>query len=69
MVMNVYFAKRLERIDGLINQNDLESFKQLAKTISDDIENDGFNPIDVKVYLQQVLEELLKYDVDKNYKL
>lgn len=61
--MNVYFAKRLERIDGLINQNDLESFKQLVETISNDIERDGFsdglNSIDVKVYLQRVLEEIL----------
>lgn len=61
--MNVYFAKRLERIDGLINQNDLESFKQLVETISNDIERDGFsdglNSIDVKVYLQRVLEEML----------
>ena len=61
--MNVYFAKRLKQIDGLINQNDLESFKQLVETISNDIERDGFsdglNSIDVKVYLQRVLEEIL----------
>ena len=61
--MNVYFAKRLKQIDGLINQNDLESFKQLVETISNDIERDGFsdglNSIDVKVYLQRVLEEML----------
>jgi hypothetical protein len=61
--MNVYFAKRLERIDGLINQNDLESFKQLVETISNNVERDGFrdglNSIDVKVYLQRALEEML----------
>lgn len=57
--MNVYFAKRLKQIDGLINQNDLESFKQLVETISNDIERDGFTSIDVKVYLQRVLEEML----------
>lgn len=48
-----------ERIDGLINQNDLESFKQAIENIANDLEEDGFSLSDVKAYLQRELDEIL----------
>lgn len=48
-----------ERIDGLINQNDLKSFKQAIENIANDLEEDGFSLSDVKAYLQRELDEIL----------
>lgn len=48
-----------ERIDGLINQNDLKSFQQAIENIANDLEEDGFHLSDVKKYLQIYFDEVL----------
>jgi len=49
----------IERIDGLINQRDLELFKNALENITNDLEMEGFELSDVKAYLQMELNEYL----------
>jgi hypothetical protein len=49
----------IERIDGLINQRDLELFKNALENITNDLEMEGFELNDIKAYLQMELNEYL----------
>jgi len=49
-----------ERIDGLINQNQLLTFLNALDDISIDlVDNEGFDYSDVKEYMMEILEEKL----------
>ena len=49
----------IERIEGLIDQKELQRFKESIQAIADDLENEMFELSDVKAYLQMELNELL----------
>ena len=49
----------LERIEGLVNQRDLELFKNALENITNDLEEEMFHLSDVKAYFQLVLNEYL----------
>ena len=47
-----------ERIDGLINQNDLKKLNDVLDSIIDDLyDNEGFEFEDIKQYLTEILIE------------
>jgi hypothetical protein len=55
----------IERIDQLVNQRDLELFKNALENITNDLEMEMeyFHLRDVKAYFQLILDEYLgKYD-------
>ena len=53
----------IERIDGLINQRDLELFKNALENIVNDLEMEDFDSKDIKMYFQLMLDEYLgKFD-------
>jgi hypothetical protein len=55
----------LDRLEGLINQNHLEQFIEAIELIGDDlIEKEGFDPEDVRDYLNSYLKDILG---DENY--
>ena len=49
----------IERIEGLIDQKELQRFKESIQYIAGDLEDEGFELQDVKKYLQMELNELL----------
>ena len=49
----------IERIEGLIDQKELQRFKESIQYIAGDLEDEGFELSDVKAYLQMELNELL----------
>jgi uncharacterized protein (UPF0335 family) len=49
----------IERIEGLIDQKELQRFKESIQYITGDLEDEGFELQDVKKYLQMELNELL----------
>ena len=49
----------IEKIDGLINQRDLELFKSALENIKNDLEMEDFHLNDVKSYFQLILNEYL----------
>ena len=49
----------IEKIDGLINQRDLELFKSALENITNDLEMEDFHLSDVKSYFQLILNEYL----------
>jgi hypothetical protein len=49
----------IERIEGLINLKELMRFKESIQSITDGLEEEGFELQDVKKYLQMELNELL----------
>jgi hypothetical protein len=49
----------LERIEGLVNQRDLELFKNALENITNELEQEGFELSDVKAYFQLILNEYL----------
>jgi hypothetical protein len=49
----------IERIDQLINQRDLELFKNALENITNDLEEEMFELSDVKAYFQLILNEYL----------
>jgi hypothetical protein len=49
----------IERIEGLIDQKELQRFKESIQYIAGDLEDEGFELSDVKKYLQMELNELL----------
>jgi hypothetical protein len=49
----------LERIEGLVNQRDLELFKNALENITNDLEEEMFHLSDVKAYFQLILNEYL----------
>jgi hypothetical protein len=49
----------LERIDGLVNRRDLELFKNALENITNELEVEGFEPSDIKAYIQRELDEVL----------
>jgi len=55
----------LDRLEGLINQNHLEQFIEVIELIGDDlVEKEGFDPEDVRDYLNSYLKDILG---DENY--
>lgn len=56
---NLDFNTR-SRIDGLISQTYLSEFKHALELISEDlIDNEGFDEVDIKKYLVEIIEEYL----------
>ena len=49
----------IERIEGLVNQRDLELFKNALENITNDLEQEGFELSDIKAYFQLILDEVL----------
>jgi hypothetical protein len=49
----------LERIEGLVNQKDLQRFKESIQYISDDLEDEGFDGSEIKAFLQREFDEML----------
>jgi hypothetical protein len=49
----------IERIEGLIDQKELQRFKESIQYIAGDLEDEGFELSDIKKYLQMELNELL----------
>jgi len=49
----------IERIDGLINQRDLELFKSALENITNDLEMEDFELSDIRAYFQLILNEYL----------
>ena len=49
----------LERIEGLVDQRDLELFRNSLENITNDLEEEGFHLSDVKAYFQLILDEYL----------
>jgi hypothetical protein len=55
----------LDRLEGLINQNHLKQFIEAIELIGDDlVEKEGFDPEDVRDYLNSYLKDILG---DENY--
>jgi hypothetical protein len=53
----------IERIDQLVNQRDLELFKNALENIVNDLEMEDFDSKDIKMYFQLMLDEYLgKFD-------
>ena len=53
----------IERIDQLVNQRDLELFKNSLENIVNDLEMEDFDSKDIKMYFQLMLDEYLgKFD-------
>ncbi len=49
----------IERIDQLINQRDLELFKNALENITNDLEEEMFELSDIKAYFNEILDEYL----------
>jgi hypothetical protein len=50
----------LNRLEGLINQNHLKQFIKVVELISNDlVEEEGFDPEDVRDYLNSYLKDIL----------
>jgi hypothetical protein len=49
----------LAMIEGLVNQRDLELFKNALENITNDLESEDFHLSDVKAYFQLILNEYL----------
>jgi hypothetical protein len=50
----------LNRLEGLINQNHLKQFIEVVELISNDlVEEEGFDPEDVRDYLNSYLKDIL----------
>jgi hypothetical protein len=49
----------LVMIEGLVNQRDLELFKNALENITNDLEEEMFHLSDVKAYFQLILNEYL----------
>ena len=49
----------IERIDELVNQRDLELFKNALENITNDLEEEMFELNDIKAYFQLILNEIL----------
>ena len=50
----------LNRLEGLINQNHLKQFIEVVELISNDlVEEEGFDPEDVRGYLNSYLKDIL----------
>jgi hypothetical protein len=49
----------IERIDELVNQRDLELFKNALENITNDLEEEMFELNDIKAYFQLILNEYL----------
>jgi hypothetical protein len=55
----------LDRLEGLINQKHLKQFIEAIELIGDDlVEKEGFDPEDVRDYLNSYLKDILG---DENY--
>jgi hypothetical protein len=52
-------ADQLDRMDGLVNQIDLRSFRESVESISYELDNEGFENWEIKAYLQLFLDEYL----------
>jgi hypothetical protein len=51
---------RFDRLEGLINQNHLKQFIEAIELIGDDlVEKEGFDPEDVRDYLNSYLKDIL----------
>jgi uncharacterized protein YeeX (DUF496 family) len=50
---------KFDRIEGLVNLNDLFKFQESVNDITDDLLSDGFEYEDVKEYLIRELDSLL----------
>ena len=56
-------ADQLDRMEGLVNQLDLRSFRESVESISYELEEEGFENWEIKAYLQLFLDEYLgNYD-------
>ena len=49
----------LTMIEGLVNQRDLELFKNALENITNELEQEDFELSDVKAYFQLILNEYL----------
>jgi len=49
----------IERIEGLIDQKELQRFKESIEYIAGDLDDEGFELSDIRKYLQMELTELL----------
>ena len=49
----------LTMIEGLVNQRDLELFKNALENITNELEEEGFHLSDIKSYFQLILDEYL----------
>ena len=49
----------LTMIEGLVNQRDLELFKNALENITNELEQEDFHLSDVKAYFQLILNEYL----------
>ena len=49
----------LERIEGLVDLRELNSFKESIQAIVDDLEDEGFSFSEIRAYIQLELNELL----------
>ena len=49
----------LERLEGLVDQRDLELFRNSLENITNELEEEGFHLGDVKSYFQLILDEYL----------
>ena len=52
-------ADQLDRMEGLVNQIDLRSFRESVESISYELDNEGFENWEIKAYLQLFLNEYL----------
>jgi len=48
----------IERIEGLIDQKELQRFKESIQSITDSLESEGFELSDISAYLKMDLNEL-----------
>ena len=49
----------LERLEGLVDQRDLELFRNSLENITNDLEQEDFELSDIKAYFQLILNEYL----------
>ena len=49
----------IERIEGLIDQKELQRFRESIQSITDSLEDEGFELSDISAYLKMDLNELL----------
>lgn len=51
----------IERIEGLIDQKELQRFRESILSIADDLQNEMFELDDIREYLKMDLQEMLGY--------
>ena len=52
-------GNRPSRIEGLVNQRELAKFAEAVMAIAQDLDNEGFDAMDIKIFLKDKLDDMI----------